>query len=324
MDYKLEEIISDIFLRILRRIPNDADVITIADQIRLNPVNAIEAMLDSPELVARLIQRDVSGQIASNCLSHLVTYARPEDQVTKKFFLHVPKTAGTSIQAHLNEHSTNLWARTENSLSKPNFELWPQWIEHYPLSGIPTSVKVFSVTRDPIARLVSAWLFYTSESQIIETNRPKDRTMSFTTFLKTRNAANLVRGHDFYFWPNKYKISKQPVNESDYVEKNYKNLSERFAYIASIEIPSSIEKLLKVATNASAPFLIHHNTTDEIIKSEPKSISNDEYLSLFQVTKLEYALMRHLYQNGMIEINYCKDIEKRTQKMLLKKNIIVN
>jgi hypothetical protein len=321
MGKKLEDIITELFVLILKRAPSETDLITMAELIRSKPADAIQAMLDSPELVTRLIHRDVSGQLAHNCLSHAVTFARSEAQVTKKFFLHVPKTAGTSIQAHLNEHSANIWVRTETSLSKPNFELWPQWIEHFPLSGIPAGVRVFSVTRDPIARLISAWTFYTSETQIIEHGRQKVRNMGFTEFLKSRKAANLRKGHDFYFWPNRYKISSQQENELDYVRKHYKNLSERFEYIASIEIPSSVEKLLKIATNTEASFINHHNTTDEISKTEPKLLTKDEYQLLFRVTKLEYALMDHLYQSGMIEIDYSKDIEKRTLKLLAKKNI---
>jgi hypothetical protein len=321
--YHLEQIITELFKNILKRIPNDSDVSSLATQMRSNPVDVVAAMLDSPELISRLIGRDTNGLVAANCLSHGLTFARPESRITPKFFIHVPKTAGTSIHAHLNENSTNIWARSERSDSKPNFELWPQWIQHTPLSDTPSNVRVFSITRDPISRLISAWLFYSSNSQNLERGIEIYQPMSFTTFLKEKSARLLIRGHDFYYWPNAYEISKDAKNKKRYVQRHFGQLSGRFEFIASIEDQDSVQKLLELATNSSTLFEKRSNVTDEVSKSEPRSISNGEFLSLFESTELEYALMDHLYQSGMIGLDYCRNIEENARKMLAMKNITV-
>ena len=115
----------------------------------------------NPKLDAHIEDMIKSSEFSTSVLPYLIAkkYRAQKDQ--KVFFLHVPKTAGTSIRIALTEilgiASLNLYFNSMN-VKKHEFEhmhFWPYWAGHANISIFPKDFIGFTTFRDTKSRLIT-------------------------------------------------------------------------------------------------------------------------------------------------------------------------
>ena len=94
--------------------------------------------------IDRLFNKTFEEQILRNVLNTLkLDYKILKNKI---YFIHVPKTGGTSINLELQK-------KYKNRLYRPYYPSY--WTAHYPLKKMNSNIKTITVIRDPIARVYS-------------------------------------------------------------------------------------------------------------------------------------------------------------------------
>ena len=101
-----------------------------------------------------------SEEFAQQVVGQLVAHAVKKPVERNVFFMHIPKTAGSSVRVAL-AHAMGIpamqayprWVRLDRS----HVGFWPLWAGHLNIASFPASHRGFSVLREPRARVLSAF-----------------------------------------------------------------------------------------------------------------------------------------------------------------------
>lgn len=190
----------------------------------------------NPNLETRLRAMIYSEEFQLMVLPDLIRAATEEYNGNKTFFIHVPKTAGTSVRiaiAHsMGIPSFNLYPNSTVSLptNLASLDFWPYWAGHANIEAFPKSHSGFTVFRESRSRLLSAYrqqlknelethlnphdlLPHKRDSQLIS-KRFKD---GFNSWIKEQVTIN------YYYIPNPNVRQIQPAVA-------WKNLSRKDVY----------------------------------------------------------------------------------------------
>jgi hypothetical protein len=320
----LETIVREIYLQLLHRDASKDELESATRSLSSDPVGAVVAMAHSEELVANLLRSLESRRLAANAIAYVFKFV-PIEVPDPKYFLHLPKTAGTAISSHIQEHSSFPW-HLHTQLSHTN--LWPLISGHLHWSYFPQSSRGFSIFRDPIERLLSSWLFMTSRRQMLSNEfRHLDLVNNdFTRYLERgktdETVARMSVGASWYFTHTPTDIlSYQGLKTSDPLN-SFSEALKHISHFGCVEDPESIQNVLKFATETDTKFLREDNRTDRT-GSEPQSLTQAEYGQLFEMTKFEYQFLNFLFEKGLISFNYNIGIEERLLRYLSKVGLTV-
>ena len=203
--------------------------------------------------IDRLFNKTFEEQILRNVLNTLkLDYKILKDKI---YFIHVPKTGGTSINLELQK-------KYKNRLYRPYYPSY--WTAHYPLKKNDFSnIKTITVIRDPIARVYSfyhdvlknkkhhyyhltvkgldnfckkAWeannqytRFYSGHlNSDFKKNivLAKKNLESFNKIILFENLNNIINSHS-----NKKRYAKMNKNEEDIIKKYNKYDYEIFRFV---------------------------------------------------------------------------------------------
>ena len=146
---KPEKLVRAAFRAILRREPSDKEVTVLRLSLLAGPdahFHFLRTMIDSEEFKKQILPGLVSET------THLL--ANPV------FFLHIPKTGGTSMRELIGEllgvPSINLY-KAWSSPSKEGHRFWPYWAGHAQVSCFPPEHKGITFFRDTKSRLLSQY-----------------------------------------------------------------------------------------------------------------------------------------------------------------------
>jgi hypothetical protein len=251
--------------------------------------------------------------------------ARKIDSPEQKFFMHLPKTAGTSINSHIQKFSNYAWL----SHGGGNYlHLWPLVSGHFHWSDFPSTSRGLTVLRDPLERLVSAWQYMTSRRQVMHNNFLNEGLLNenFSNFLKrqttTPSLATMSVGASWFFTDTPTDILSYHESANNNLESLFYQAFNSFEHIACIEDPASVSTALKFATGSDEPFTAQANKTNRV-GSEPQSLSQAEYERLFELTAFEYRFLNYLFEKGIITFDYNQGFEARLNKYLAKQQLTV-
>ena len=322
----LETIVQELYLRLLDRNASKDELESATRSLSSDPVRTVVEMAHSEELVANLLRSLDSKILLSNAIAYVFKFV-PIEAPDPKYFLHLPKTAGTAISSHIQEHSSFPW-HFHAQLSQ-NMNLWPLVSGHLHWSYFPRSSRGFSIFRDPIERLLSSWLFMTSHRQIFSREFQHLDLVNddFTRFLEwgktDQTVAQMSVGASWYFTHTPTDIlSYQGLNISNFTNSFSESL-KHISHFGCVEDPESIQNVLRFAIETDAKFLREDNRTDRT-GSKPQSLTQDEYGQLFELTRFEYQFLNFLFEKGLISFNYNIGIEERLLRYLSKVGLTVD
>jgi hypothetical protein len=323
-EMSIEDVLRVLYQKIHFREMDDDEMSIVLQSLTQDPVETIMGMLQSPELISRLLNLNPSPEVASNALAY-VFRARKIDSPEQKFFMHLPKTAGTSINSHIQKFSNYAWL----SHGGGNYlHLWPLVSGHFHWSDFPSTSRGLTVLRDPLERLVSAWQYMTSRRQVMHNNFLNEGLLNenFSNFLKrqttTPSLATMSVGASWFFTDTPTDILSYHESANNNLESLFYQAFNSFEHIACIEDPASVSTALKFATGSDEPFTAQANKTNRV-GSEPQSLSQAEYERLFELTAFEYRFLNYLFEKGIITFDYNQGFEARLNKYLAKQQLTV-
>ena len=324
----LETIVHELYLRLLDRNASKEELESATRSLSSDPVGAVVAMAHSEELVAKLLGSLDSKMLAVNAIAYVFKFV-PIEAPDPKYFLHLPKTAGTAISSHIQEHSSFPW-HFHAQLSQ-NINLWPLISGHLHWSYFPRSSRGFSIFRDPIERLLSSWLFMTSRRQRRQMLSKEFMHLDlvnndFTRYLEwgktDKTVAQMSVGASWYFTHTPTDIlSYQGLNISNF-NNSFSEALKHISHFGCVEDPESIQNVLRFAIETDAEFLREDNRTDRT-GSKLQSLTQAEYGQLFELTRFEYQFLNFLFEKGLISFNYNIGIEERLLRYLSKAGLTV-
>ena len=325
------EIVKQLYLRIHHREIGDDELATVIHSLTINPVDAIYTMLNSEELIANQLLFAKHPKLASNALSYAFQFQK-SNLPERKFFLHIPKTGGTSVISYLKENTTFPWLLHKPQRDHQEISIWPFVGAHAHHSIFPPESLGFTIFRDPLERLISAWRFQTSRAQQISRRDEKIQFFdkNFTEYLdlnKLRNSSENYQPNVGYY--ASWFFTNSICNPASYPAPIIQNFDESFdkaihkiKHFACIEDPASVERVLRFATESNAPFTQKENITKRS-ESEKSSLSQSEYTSLFDLTRFEYRFLGLLFDRGLISFDYNKNIEERLHHYMASINLSI-
>ena len=156
----------------------------------------------------------------------------------KFFFMHIPKTGGTSIRNALNTLIQSPQPYTERDMEKKHR---PAYLEKKNIDDWDDLYK-FTFIRNPYDRMVSYYTFYRMERQFpyMHKTRVAAKQLSFSDWVRYLKKKEFIRLGDHP--PRKIPMWRRP--QVDYVYKGgiqlmdyigrYETLQEDYHYIANI------------------------------------------------------------------------------------------
>ena len=319
-----EDVLREIYRRIHFREIDEDEMSMVLQSLTNDPVGTIVGMMHSEELISRILDFNPSPEIASKALA-FVFRGRKTDTPEQKFYLHLPKTAGTSITSHIIRFSDFPWL---NSGGENFLHLWPLVFGHFHWSDFPSTSRGFTVLRDPLERLVSAWQYLTSRHQVMFKDFLDQGLLNenFSNFFQRQMTdpflASMSVGASWFFTDVPTDILSYQESANQKMEKLFNRAFDSFDHIACIEDPASVASALKFATGSDESFTSQANKTNRV-GSEPQSLSQGEYAQLFDLTKFEYRFLSHLFEKGIITYDYNNGTEERLNKYLARQQVVV-
>ena len=310
VNLSLDQIIRDLYLKIHFRVVDENELDLIKQALANDPVETVIGMLRSPETLSNLLKLDPLPGVASNALTYALRLRKTNAEPEKRFFMHIPKTGGTSVIHHLNQHSDWPWLQTEDQTS---LGTWPLVAGHLHWSYFPSNSKGFTIFRDPLQRLISHWQFSTSFSQHFQgkENQPNLLNFTFTNFLAGRVERAFFNSQMSWFFTNKPTAHLDHENIPHHeLEKNFTDFYSSFGHISCIEDSESINQSLKFATGKDTPLVTTKNQTDRT-NSDPQTLSRVEFDRLFELTSFDYRFLNHLFEKGVITYDYNQNKEEK-------------
>jgi hypothetical protein len=150
MRFLKPETVRRIYRGVLKRNPAQSEISSFALDFARNP-----------DMQERLSSMIYSKEFQLMVMPDLVRSASENFTGQKIFFLHVPKTAGTSVRLALTEAlgvpSFNLYSFSSQSLPNrlDSMSFWPYWAGHANISAFPSGHKGFTTFRESRSRLLS-------------------------------------------------------------------------------------------------------------------------------------------------------------------------
>ena len=323
VNLSLDEIIRDLYLKIHFRVVDENELDLIKQALATDPVGAVIGMLRSPETLSNLLKTDPLPAVASNALTYALRLRKTDAEPEKRFFMHIPKTGGTSVIHHLEEHSDWPWLHTED---RTYLGTWPLVAGHFHWSYFPSNSKGFTIFRDPLQRLISHWQFVTSFSQHV--SREKEGlnllNLTFTDFFKERK-----KNREYSSLSMSWFFTDKPTTAHDHqdashheLEKNFTDFYSSFGRFGCIEDSESINQSLKFATGKDTPPVTTKNQTDRT-NSDPQTLSRVEFDHLLELTSFDYRFLNHLFEKGIITYDYNENKEEKLIQYLNRLGLMI-
>ena len=245
-------------------------------------------------------------------------------------FLHIPKTAGTSIRemffcgAHANEIFPAHLPQDQLRYSVASLSTYRMFSGHLDWSGLdclPGDRFVFTVLRNPVDRVISNFCFWkqiaesTTQEQLIREGLPhiaelKNYTTMSEYFFETRESVRRVVGYTFdnmythYFalrrfcWPS----DRPAVSPQQLLENALTNL-ERLDFVGITEhMEKTVQRLADALDCQATPRILYLNTSRSIEgrNEVSREIDADKGLKarIEEFTYLDtqvYEIMRHRF-----------------------------
>ena len=314
---RLDEVLRDVYLKIHSREINESEMGHIKRAMSVDPSGTIIAMVRSTELLSNLLLSDPLPEVAGNALNYALRLRKTDALPEKRFFMHIPKSGGTSIIHHLQEHSNFPW---HHSVGETSLNLWPLVAGHFHWSIFPSNSKGFTILRDPLQRLISNWRFETSYSQHLF-RKVDDKVylnLNFTDFVN-----NEITGEESYSrLQMSWFFTDKPLHSPIYGETSHNKLERLFndfyssiENIGCIEESDSVNQALKFATGKDTHLFTTKNQTTRV-NSDPQTLSKGEYDRLFDITDFDYRFFNHLFEKGIITHDYSQDKETKLMQYL--------
>ncbi len=320
----VEGILKELYRQLLRRDATKDELYAAIHSLRNDPVKTIVEMAHSEELIANLLGAATSRTLLSNVLSYAFKFISGTEPQSK-YFLHLPKTAGTSICTHIQEHSVFPW---HFNASRQNLNSWPLVSGHHHWSFFPNSSTGFTILRDPIERLLSSWLFITSLRQA----RSQDVSLAgllncdFRSFLQWSKSnqvvAEMAVGASWFFTDSPNDIVSYQNSRRVDLTKTFTEVFDHVTHIGCIEDPTSVDTIIRFATDKDAEFLSGVNHTDRT-GSAPQFLTRAEYDQLFELTAFEYQFLDFLFEKELVSFDYNAGIEDRLLRYLTARGVPV-
>jgi hypothetical protein len=319
-------VLREIYLKVHLREIADSELDHIKQALASDFSGTIIAMLRSSELLSNLLHSDPIPEVAPNALNYALRSRKTEDLPEMRFFLHIPKSGGTSVIHHLNQHSDLFWHQ-HDSKDKAPLHLWPLLTGHFHWTLFPSDSRGFTILRDPLERLISAWRFQTSYSQYLfrKSDQRSLLNLNLTDFLNDVLQDEKATDRTLLSWFfTDEPLQKQVFTETPHhmLEKNFNNFYANFEHIACIEDAHSVTQALTFATGNAAPLATTRNQTNRE-NSEIHSLSKAEYDRLFELTSFDYRFLNQLFEKGIISYDYSKNKEEKLIRYLTRQGLTI-
>jgi hypothetical protein len=150
--FQQKQVIKSLYKGILGRNPTQSEI---QDRIKILTKNSL--------IESQIIDMINSEEFNIMNLAFLVQKATNVEQNLKLFYLHVPKTSGTSLRIILSKYMgipaylLYLHNGIEGVKKFKNMEFWPFWVGHANISIFPNSHFGFTSFRETRSRLISEY-----------------------------------------------------------------------------------------------------------------------------------------------------------------------
>jgi len=297
--------VSELYRQILRRNPNPGEISRfILDTAVGN---------DLPVRIGSMIN---SREFEIMILPELVRKATEEYQGGNVFFLHVPKTAGTSVRLALSDSmgvpSFNLYSRT---VPKPprlptSMQFWPLWAGHANLHFYPETHSGLTIFRESRSRILSRfrqsqyeWLklsphLITPKSGAV----PKKEPINFNEWINRSD-----KGIAQWYLSNPASMYESPswrkyvndLSELDLAHNLEKGL-KRFAAAAWIHNPEDVLKSIGIVTGKELNSLPRENEFKETKLFKEVVINSSTLQILEEVRKRDAIVFKVASELGIL------------------------
>ena len=320
---RIDEVLRDVYLEIHSREINESEMDHIKRAMSVDPSGTIIAMVRSSEFLSNLLLSDPLPEVAANALNYALRSIKTDALPEKRFFMHIPKSGGTSIIHHLQEHSNFLW---HHSSDETSLNLWPLVAGHFHWSIFPSNSKGFTILRDPLECLISQWRFRTSYSQHLF-RKVDDKVflnLNFTDFVnntKTGEGSFSQLQTSWFFTDKPLPIYGETSHNK--LERLFNDFYSSIENIGCIENSDSVSQALKFATGKDTHLVTTKNQTTRV-NSGPQTLSKGEYDRLFDITDFDYRFFNHLFEKGIITHDYSQDKETKLMQYLNRLGLTVD
>ncbi len=183
------ELVKQIYIGLLKREPDEEGLTAYSEGLR------------EPQDVARIIEDVLNSSEFAARYSDAHDHPDPDENYDKPcmVFIHIRKTAGTSIQRHLHDHfpEAEYYRENEDRLhrySPSNLSRYNLFAGHFSYDSIRyiprSNIGIFTFVREPKSRLLSQYYFYRAYE-------PTNRLYSVKTEL-----ANCLSAEEFFENPD--------------------------------------------------------------------------------------------------------------------------
>jgi hypothetical protein len=276
-----QEIIKSLYKAILGRNPTKSEI-----------QNRIKTLKQNPNLESHIASMIRSQEFSIMMLPYLVQNTSKINSELKLFFLHVPKTAGTSLRTMLSEqlgipaylfYATHGIEGIENS---KKMEFWPFWAGHANISKFPDSHSGFTSFRETRSRLLSSYR-QTQKGLSAGTNLRNNANKMLSDQLQMHSGksenfndwlTNFGSSICHYYIPNKaYEFSEKNTSEYEKIRYHMGTAPEWISQINNapeMEIKSCIEHSMKRFKAAS------WNNDDKSLEEATKKLFGEKNVKL--------------------------------------------
>lgn len=294
---------------ILRREPFDQEVLqaTLVTNVRSSKFHFYRDMVESEEFQKQILPALVAQTVAQ--------------KTPNIFFLHVPKTGGTSLRELIGNligvPSINIYRRWPTP-NKSDHSFWPYWAGHAQVSFFPEEHKGITFFREPKSRILSRYRQNQNRSLSASTHgwkfsKPEaPKSKSFPDFNRW-----LVRQHELgqlglakWFSLDErsqrlhksheelIKLSKMTETE---LEPFLVNGLNRFVSAARIEDEKAVKSAIQKATGISPDALPRKNTFESKTGEKSVQFINKKSLEILEeVEMLDERIMGLAREMGIL------------------------
>lgn len=194
----------------------------------------------------------------------------PINKKNKILFIHIPKTAGTSIETFFNMHHKGCFFQKKHSIEIDGIKFCPQHLRYKDLKKRLDNIErffSFSFVRHPYDRIISEFFY---KKELTRSRKKNDINKWVKNFIENNNDDHSLPQHEFIFDENE-NVLVDFLGKYENLNKDFNELLNKLGYNNNKLPNKKISKLRK------------KRNFNEYLSNESKELIYEKYKKDFDI-----------------------------------------